>query len=165
MKREFLENLQVNGVALPDVVIDTIMQEHTRAMEAATANPGANGGNGGKTFTQEEVNRIVSERLTREREKLTQQPQEDEREKALKAREARLDCRDYLDSKKYPAALLDVLDSSDAERFRTAADALVKAFPSVAQAGTIPPPYAAGTGSGAVLGSDPIAAAFKPSTT
>lgn len=165
MKRDFLKNLQVNGAALPDVVIDTIMQEHTRALEAATANPGANGGTGGKTFTQEEVNRIVSERLTREREKFTQQPQEDKREKALKAREARLDCRDYLDSKKYPAALLDVLDSSDAERFRTAADALVKAFPSVVQTDMIPPPYAAGTGTGRMAADAAIAEAFKPSMT
>lgn len=163
MKKEFLKNLQVNGAALPDVMIDAIMQEHTRAMEAAKADPGANGGNGGKTFTQEEVNRIVSDRLTREREKLAQQPQEDEREKALKAREARLDCRDYLESKRYPAALLDVLDSSDAERFRAAVDKLVKEFPGVTQADMIPPPYAAGTGTGSAVG-DPIAAAFKPQT-
>ena len=162
MKKEFLKNLQVNGAALPDVVIDTILQEHTRALEAATANPGANGGTGGKTFTQDEVNRIVSDRLAREREKLTQSPQEDEREKALKAREARLDCRDYLDSKKYPAALLDVLDSSDLERFKAAADTLVKQFPSIGEDWKVPPPYAAGTGTGHGIGGDPIAAAFKP---
>lgn len=162
MKKEFLKNIQVNGVALPDVVIDTIMQEHTRALEAATANPGANGGTGGKLFTQDEVNRIVSDRLNRERDKLTQQPQDDEREKALKAREARLDCRDYLDSKKYPATLLDVLDASDVEKFKTAADALVKQFPGVA-ASQVPPPYAAGTGTGGNgFHNDPIAAAFKP---
>lgn len=162
MKREFLKNLQVNGAALPDVVIDTIMQEHTRAMEAATANTGANGGTGGKVFTQDEVNKIVSDRLAREREKLTQQPQEDEREKALKAREARLDCRDYLDSKKYPAALLEVLDSSDVDRFKSAADKLIEQFPGVAAA-QMPPPYAAGTGTqnGNMI-HDPIAAAFKP---
>ena len=140
MKREFLKNLQVNGAALPDVVIDTIMQEHTRAMEAATANTGANGGPGGKVFTQEEVNKIVSDRLAREREKLTQQPQEDEREKALKAREARLDCRDYLDSKKYPSALLDVLDCSDVEKFKTAVDTMVGKFPGVVQSNETPPP-------------------------
>lgn len=165
MKREFLKNLQVNGAALPDVVIDTIMQEHTRAMEAATANTGANGGTGGKTFTQEEVNKIVSDRLAREREKLAQQPQEDEREKALKARESRLDCRDYLDSKKYPAALLEVLDSSDVDRFKVAADKLIEQFPGVAAAQT-PPPYAAGTGTqnGNMI-YDPIAAAFKPHKT
>ena len=39
--------------------------------------PEENGGSSEKMFTQDDVNRIVSERLAREREKLTQQPQED----------------------------------------------------------------------------------------
>lgn len=164
MDRDFLKNLQVNGAALPDVVIDTIMTEHTRTLEAAKADPGVNGGTGGKTFTQEEVNRIVSDRLAREREKLTQQPAVDEREQALKAREARLDCRDYLEQKKLPAALLDVLDSSDVEKFKTATDAMIKAFPVVAEMHrTTPPPFAVGTGTGSMqFNDDPIAAAFKP---
>ena len=161
MKREFLKNFQINGVALPDAIIDAIMQEHTRALETAKANPGANGGTGGKIFTQEEVNRIVSERLQREREK---QPTEDEREKALKAREVRLDCRDYLDSKKYPVELLDVLDISDVEKFKAAADGLVKQFPGISRAGT-PPPYAVNTGNNLFGNPDPIAAAFKPNQT
>lgn len=160
MQKEFLKNFQVNGAPLPDAVIDAIMAEHTRDLEAATANPGASG-EGGKTFTQEDVNRIVSERLTREREKLTQQPQEDEREQALKAREARLDCRDYLDSKKYSAALLDVLDSSDVEKFKASVDALAKQFPTAFVEQPTPPPYAIGTGTASVY-SDPVAAAFKP---
>ena len=159
MKREFLKNFQVNGTPLPDAIIDAILEEHGRDLEAAKADPGANGGTGGKTFTQEEVNRIVSDRLAREREK---QPKDDEREQALKAREARLDCRDYLDSKKYPAALLDVLDSSDVEKFKAAADALVGKFPSVASQ-EVPPPYAAGTGTGS-FHPDMIADAFKPQT-
>ena len=160
MERSFLKNLQVNGAALPDVVIDAIMREHARALEAATANPGAHGGTGGKTFTQEEVNRIVSERLAREREK----PVDDEREKALKARETRLDCRDYLDSKKYPASLLDTLDSSDAEKFKAAVDKLMKAFPVIA-ANRMPTPYAAEPGTQGICSDDRIAAAFKPETT
>lgn len=87
-------------------------------------------GGQGRTFTQEEVNRIVSDRLAREREKMNQ-PKEDERETALKIREARLDCREYLDSKKYPAALLEVLDTSDADKFKAAVDNLVERLPSV----------------------------------
>lgn len=160
MKREFLKNFQVGGAPLPDAIIDAILEEHGRDLEAAKADPGANGGTGGKTFTQEEVNRIVSDRLAREREK---QPKDDEREQALKAREARLDCRDYLDSKKYPASLLDVLDSSDVEKFKSTADALVGRFPSVASQ-EVPPPYAAGTGTSNYFGSDQIANAFKPRT-
>lgn len=92
--------------------------------------PGASGGE--RTFTQDEVNRIVSDQLAREREKLTGQAKKDEREKALEAleaREARLDCREYLDTKGYPAALLEVLDSSDTAKFKAAADKLVELFP------------------------------------
>ena len=160
MKREFLKNFQVNGTPLPDAIIDAILEEHGRDLEAAKADPGANGGTGGKTFTQEEVNKIVSDRLAREREK---QPKDDEREQALKAREARLDCRDYLDSKKYPAALLDVLDSSDVEKFKAAADALVGKFPSVASQ-EVPPPFAIGAGTGSFCNTNLIADAFKPQT-
>ncbi len=158
MKKEFLKNFQVNGAALPDDVVDAILAEHTRDLEAAKANPAANGGTGGKTFTQEDVNRIVSERLAREREK----PVDDERERNLKAREARLDCRDYLDSKKYPAKLLDLLDSSDVEKFKSAADAMVEGFPSIMGTGEKVPPYAAGTGTGNFYSSDALANAFKP---
>lgn len=161
MKREFLKNFQVGGAPLPDAVIDAILQEHTRDLEAAKADPGASGGTGGKTFTQEDVNRIVSERLAREREKL---PKDDEREQALKAREARLDCRDYLDSKKYPAALLDVLDSSDVEKFKAAADALADKFPGAFTEQPVPPPYSPTTGTTGGFCPDAIAAAFKPQT-
>ena len=63
MKKEFLKNFQVNGVVLPDEIVDAILAENARDLDAAKANPGANGVNGGKTFTQDEVNRIVSERL------------------------------------------------------------------------------------------------------
>ena len=159
MNKEFLKNFQVNGVPLTDEIIDAILAENDRDLEAAKANPGANGGTGGKTFTQEDVNRIVSERLAREREK----PVDDERERNLKAREARLDCRDYLDSKKYPAKLLELLDTSDVEKFKSAADAMVEGFPSIMQpAYEVPPPYAAGTGTGNFGGSDAFANAFKP---
>lgn len=124
--------------------------------------PEDNGAATGKTFTQDEVNRIVSDRLAREREKQTQPPQADEREKALKARETRLDCRDYLDSKKYPAELLDVLDSSDAETFKAAAESLMKAFPAIGISQT-PPPYASGTGTAPMYAQDAaIAKAFRP---
>lgn len=162
MQKEFLKNFQINGAALSDEVIDAILAENARDVEAATANPGANGGTGGKTFTQEDVNRIVSERLAQERKK----PVDDEREKNLKAREARLDCRDYLDGKKYPAKLLDLLDCSDVEKFKTAADAMVEGFPSiVAPAYEVPPPYSAGTGTGGWGTCGSIADAFKPPRT
>lgn len=159
MNKEFLKNFKVGNSAIPDEVINAIMQENQRDIDAAKANPGANGGNGGKVFTQDEVNRIISDRLSREREKSG-----DEREQALKAREARLDCRDYLDSKKYPAALMDILDSSDVEKFKAAADALASKFPGVMDNSPAPPPYALGTGVTRLIGNDkdPLGEAFKP---
>lgn len=77
----------------------------------------------GRTFTQEEVNRIVSERLQREREK-AQPSAADQREADLRAREARLSCREFVAEKGYPAGLLDILDTSDFERFQAALEKL-----------------------------------------
>lgn len=160
MNKEFLKNFQVNGQPLPNEVIDAILAEHGRDLEAAKADPGAKG-EGGKLFTQDDVNRIVSERLARDRADRDKPSPEDEREKALKARESRLDCRDYLDSKKLPAALLEVLDCSDVEKFKAAVGVAVEKFPAIARADEVPPPYAAGTGTMSMLG-DPFAAAFGP---
>lgn len=160
MKREFLKNFQVNGQPLPDAVIEAILSESARDLEAAKADPGAKG-EGGKVFTQEDVNRIVSERLARDRADRAPGPA-DEREQALKAREARLDCRDYLDGKKYPAALLDVLDTTDVERFKAAVDTMIGKFPAIVHGDEVPPPYATGTGTGGTpMYRDPIAAAFR----
>lgn len=138
-------------------------QQQTQTQQDPT--PGAKGG---RTFTQDDVNRIVSERLAHEREKLQASAKDTEREKALAAREARLDCREYLDTQGYPAALLDVLDSSDTDKFKAAVEKLVKAFPAITGTGSTPRKYVGWTpgsssapkdGSG---GPDPIRAAFKP---
>ena len=89
-------------------------------------------GTGGKMFTQDEVNKIISERLAREKAK-AEPTAIDERETALKAREARLDCRDYLEelSKGGKAAsgvlgLLDILDTGDSEKFKKTVSALLE---------------------------------------
>ena len=130
--------------------------------QPTTPTPEASGGQGSeRTFTQEEVNRIVADRLARERAKAEPSPA-DEREQALKAREAKLDCREYLDTQGYPAALLDVLDSSDAAKFKASVEKLVKAFPGITGAvkreGWVP---GENTHKGGAA-PDPIAAAFKP---
>ena len=133
--------------------------------QPTTHTPEASGGQGeNRTFTQEEVNRIVSERLAREREKLTQ-PKEDEREQALKAREAKLDCREYLDAQGYPAALLDVLDSSDTAKFKASVEKLAKVFPALmgAQRPTFEG-WKPGESTRRFNTPDPIAGAFKPKT-
>lgn len=131
--------------------------------QPTTPTPEASGGQGGeRTFTQEEVNRIVAERLARERAKTEPSPA-DEREQALKAREAKLDCREYLDAQGYPAALLDVLDSSDTAKFKASVEKLVKAFPALISAQQpIREGWKPGEGAHRGGGADPIAAAFKP---
>lgn len=144
------------------------MSEEINTQQQQTQQDPTSGAKGGRTFTQDDVNRIVSERLAHEREKLQASAKDTEREKALAAREARLDCREYLDTQGYPTALLDVLDSSDTDKFKAAVEKLVKAFPAITGTGSTPRKYVGWTpgsssapkdGSG---GPDPIRAAFKP---
>lgn len=115
--------------------------------------------NGGRMFTQEDVNRIVGERLARAKKDAGLADQE----QALGAREARLDCREYLVAHNHPAELLDILDSSDVEAFKANVEKIQKLF------GSVPTPQArsvtfdwtaplAGNG----VTRDPIADAFKP---
>ena len=131
--------------------------------QPTTPTPEDSGGQGeSRTFTQEEVNRIVADRLARERAKTEPSPA-DEREQALKAREAQLDCRAYLDAQGDPAARLDVLDSSDTSKFKASVEKLVKAFPALigAQRPTFEG-WKPGEGVRLSGGPAPIAAAFKP---
>jgi hypothetical protein len=100
-------------------------------------NPTQPEGNGhaGKMFTQEEVNNIVRERLNRvkagaaeqderataldEREAAVQQ-----REQAMQQKESRAACEDHCKAKGYDTAFLDLLDTSDPERFTALLDKL-----------------------------------------
>lgn len=134
----------------------------TTATEQDATPAGTEGQEQGRTFTQDEVNAIVRDRLAREREKAS--PQDDERERDLSARESRLDCREYINENKYPSALLDVFRTDNAETFKESVEKLVKAFPGILGKET-----PMGTGSvgnfrrdrsGSTI-DDPIAAAFK----
>ena len=112
-------------------------------------------GTGGKTFTQEEVNRIVADRLARERNKATAEPTPDplaEREKDLNAREHAMKCREFVaGNKHYPAQLLEVLD-----------DKLLAAFPNIAgDAKPVPRFTSSCPGVPAVSSSDAIGEAFR----
>lgn len=134
--------------------------------QPVTPTPEASGDQGEKMFTQADVNRIVSERLAREKAK-AEPSAIDERENQLKAREARLECRDYLDelSKSGKAAsavrgLLDILDTADSEKFKKTVSALLElgAFnPQLEPLKIHPVDFRGGTSS-----EDLIAAAFKP---
>lgn len=101
---------------------DLLKKDGSQALDGTQ--PGANG----KTFTQEEVNQIVSERLKRERTKAEPSEQE-KRESELAARESKLNCREYLSEKGYPVELLDILDTSDAEAFKGNLDKLCSLLP------------------------------------
>nr|WP_300805829.1 hypothetical protein [uncultured Acetatifactor sp.] len=136
---------------------------NTNTQQQTTPTPEAEGG---KLFTQQQVNEIVRERLARERAK-AEPTAIDERETALKAREARLDCRDYLEelSKGGKAAssvlgLLDILDTTDSEKFKQTVSALLElgAFNPQLEPLKIHPVDMRGGASP----DDLIAAAFKP---
>ena len=147
--------------------METINTTKDIQQRPTTPTPEASGDQGGeRMFTQDDVNRIVSERLARERAK-AEPTAIDERETALKAREARLDCRDYLEelSKGGKAAssvlgLLDILDTTDSEKFKQTVSALLElgAFNPQLEPLKIPPVDMRGGASP----DDLSAAAFKP---
>ena len=80
---------------------------------------------GEKLFTQEQVNRIISDRLSREREKPRDAERENElneKQKALEARENAITCREYISSldieNEHKKVFLDNLDTGDSEKFK-----------------------------------------------
>lgn len=84
---------------------------------------------GEKTFTQEQVNAIVSERLAKERTKgetafAEREQQFAERERQLANREALLDLKEQLKDMGLPAELLPVLNVQDKDALKAALDAL-----------------------------------------
>ena len=97
---------------------------------AATTQPEENGTPAeGKTFTQEEVNQIVRERLAREKakaESITEQ-QKINQEKLVQVNQ--ILCKDYLSENKYPEGLLNYFDTSDAEKFKESVEKLAEAVP------------------------------------
>ena len=82
--------------------------------------PAANQGAGERTFTQEDVNRIVQDRLAKDREKASKEL--GEREQELAQREFRLNSRQKLIDRAYPESILDALDCSSEEAFNKAWD-------------------------------------------
>lgn len=91
--------------------------------QPTTPTPEASGDQGEKLFSQADLDRIIGERLARERAK-AEPSESDVREANLRAREARLSCREYLEGEGFPTALMDILDTSDADKFKAAVEAL-----------------------------------------
>ena len=194
MHRDFLRNFRVNGQQLPKEVIDAIMAENGRDIEAAKkAYAGGNSGNGEKMFTQEEVNRIVSDRLAKEREKVQNEGSKDteqlqgeitrlQGELAAQAEshkqqlanvafdhtlDSAIKAAKGRDTKAVRSMLdLDALKGSEdhGAAIKAALEGLQKDSSWLFEANEVPPPYAAGTGCGAYGGSPSFADAFKPPT-
>ena len=76
----------------------------------------------GRLFTQDEVSRIVQDRLARE--KVKRSESETQREEELAKREAKISCMEYVYSKGYSKDILELLDVSDVETFKEKADKL-----------------------------------------
>lgn len=119
------------------------MTEERKANEAAQEQNNAtraetSGQDQGRTFTQEEVNAIVRDRLAREREKAAPQTDEREqeisaREKAISDRENLLACKEYIFQHKYPESLLKLYSTENIEDFKTNVEKLIREFPHIAE--------------------------------
>lgn len=94
--------------------------------EQNNAEPSGTNGKEPKSFTQEEVDRIVQDRLARERKK--HQPSEpdplEEREQALAKREAAMGVKELLKTEGHPMELADILDYKDLDDFKKKYEAL-----------------------------------------
>ena len=126
--------------------------------------PGANGNAQGKMFTQDDVNRIVSERLKEERQRATEPNPLDEREIELSKRENKLACREFLTENEYIPELLEILDTSDKKKFEETVSKLHEVIPQISKktAATVPTVVGGTPGSGSPTRDDLIANAFKP---
>ncbi|NBH14855.1 DUF4355 domain-containing protein [Lachnospiraceae bacterium] len=80
-----------------------------------TADPAAGQGTGGKTFTQEDVNRIVQERLAKEKVKNSGEADFAKREQELAQRELHMTAKELLSEKGLPVQLFDALNCTDKE--------------------------------------------------
>ena len=82
----------------------------------------------GKTFTQDEVNRIVSERLNKEKGKINadREAEYSKREQELNTRELKISAREALSEKNMPSELLDVLNYTSKEDMLKSIDILEK---------------------------------------
>ena len=135
MKREFLQGLQVEGNPLPKEVIDAIMAENGRDIEAVKARFAESEGAAGAW--EEKYNQA----LTAHREELESVVFGHNLEKAIMAAKGR--------NAKAITALLDVDALKESENQQQAIEAALSALKQESRYlfdGDVPPPYARGTG-------------------
>ena len=93
---------------------------NTTVAETAAVTPAEKGDN--KTFTQDDVNRIVQDRLAKDRAKAAEELSKKEQE--LAQREFRLNSRQKVIDRGYPESLIDALNCTSDEAFNKALDAI-----------------------------------------
>lgn len=92
------------------------------------ANPAADQGTGEKTFTQEDVNRIVGERLAKEKAKNSGEADFAKREQELARRELHMTAKELLSEKGLPVQLFDALNCTDEEGMKKSIATIEKVF-------------------------------------
>lgn len=141
---------------------NTTQQQITQ--QGAPTQPEDNGSTE-KVFTQEDVNRIVQERLARDRESrsASQQAASDDAARLadLERRENTLSCREYIAENNYEPGLLEILSTDNAEDFKSKVAKLLELAPHLDHNQKVPHVVAATRGGGSGF-QDAIAAAFKP---
>lgn len=133
---------------------------------------GVSSNNEEKTFTQDELNRIVSDRLQRERKKLEAAQTGEytaelaEREKVILQRELQMDAKERLEEAVLPVSIATLLRYDDEEAYNKSYNDVVTVFGDIIQDGVTTrvnavlsgePPKAA-----IRISSDPIKNAFAP---
>lgn len=103
------------------------MDDVTRTSAEGTQT-GTDGAQGERTFTQEEVNRIVQERLAKEKSKGTGNigDELEKRAAALDLRERKLAARETLREKGLPEYLVDALNMETDDAFQKSMEAVLK---------------------------------------
>lgn len=81
-------------------------------------NPATEQGAGEKTFTQEDVNRIVGERLAKEKAKNSGEADFAKREQELARRELHMTAKELLSEKGLPVQIVDALNCADEETMK-----------------------------------------------
>ena len=90
----------------------------------------------GKTFTQEEVNRIVQERLAKDREKSRKEQDAAfaDREKTLREKELRFSAMEKLNKKGLSTTLVDAINCADDESIDKSIELLMQTYNRQSQA-------------------------------
>lgn len=91
------------------------MAEQMNQNQNQSADPAAGQGTGEKTFTQEDVNRIVQERLAKEKARNSGDTDLARREQELAQRELHMTAKELLSEKGLPVQLFDALNCTDKE--------------------------------------------------